>query len=142
MGISNALSVDQQLACIWGKRNLRLKKTVCSIPAQSVLTDLLVNYRPNARYAGMQRNFPEPAVLIRLGENVAVVRRIEVLSVPVVAVDSEILEVVVPLVKPQFTTEQSGSPTRTDNETASDAIFRSAVKIPDSGYSISIEGYS
>ena len=117
-GSSTSVALGQQLLGMGRERDLGFEEASGTEFAQSLLADVLVHDRADAGDAGVQRNLPEPAVFVGLDEDVAVVGRIEVCGVAVVAVDGEVLEVLVPLVQVQLAAEQRGLPAGVDEEAA------------------------
>ena len=110
----------EQFAGVRGERHLGFEEACRPEIAQTLLADVFVDHCADAGHSGVQWNLPEPAVLIGLDEDVAVVGWLEVLGVSVVAEDSEVLEVFVPLMQVQLATEDGRLSAGVDEESTAD----------------------
>ena len=78
--------------------------------------EVAVHHSAHARDAAGQRDFPQPAVLIGLDEDIAVVRRIEMRAPGVVAVHGEVAEERIPLLHASCTRDEGVLSGRVDHE--------------------------
>ena len=129
----------EQLLRVRRERNLRLEEAARAVLAQSGLANVLVDHRADAAHAGVQRNLPEPAVLVGLDEDVAVVGRVEMRCAAVVAVDREVLEERVPLLELKLAAENRRLPAGVDHEARRDPARRAIVQEADRGRPLALE---